>query len=147
MHVVTRNDEHGHADGLGGFVQRIGEDLKILAHDEVELAREEAHRVARSAAAEAAMLVIASFVAVVGLAMLCVTAVVAADAIIASLAIRLLVMTGIYLVGGGLLARYAFHRLGQSLRAPLEQPAKQVRLTAVAVKEALSSDRGDTHHA
>lgn len=70
-----------------------------------------------------------------------------ADAIIASLAIRLLVMTGIYLVGGGLLARYAFHRLGHSLRAPLQQPAKQVRLTAVAVKEALSSDRGDTHHA
>ena len=82
---------------------------------EVELAREEIQRVARGAAAEAAMLVIASIVATIGLGMLCVSAVVAADAIIDSLAIRLLVMTVIYMVLGGLVARYAFSRIAHTL--------------------------------
>ncbi len=146
MQATTTTKDGGGADGLGGFVQRIGDDLRILAHDEVELAREEIQRVARGAAAEAAMLVIASLVAVIGLGMLCVSAVVAADVLVESLAIRLLVMTAIYLALGGLVARYAFSRITETIRNPLTQPVDQAKRTVRAVKNAVRHAE-EPHHA
>lgn len=125
---------------------RIGGDLRTLAHDEVELAREELHTVVRASAVEVAVLVISSLIAVIGLAMLCVTAVVAADVLIDSLALRLLIGTVVYIALGSILAYIALHRLSQTLRNPMTAPAEQATRTATAVKDALTDDQ-EAHHA
>jgi uncharacterized membrane protein YqjE len=145
MPAVITNADDGGSDGLGGIVKRIGDDLKTLAHDEVELARSEVQSMTRGAAAEAAMLVIGAFVALVGMAMLCVTAVIAAEPIIDSLAIRMLIMTAIYLIGGGLVARYAFKKLSRTLHNPLKKPADEAARTVHAVKDAINNE--EPHHA
>jgi Putative Actinobacterial Holin-X, holin superfamily III len=92
--------EQRQGDGsIGDILHRVGDDVKTIAKDEVELARLE--RSVRSAAAEAGVVVLGAVVALIGLGLLCVSVVDALEPVIAPLWLRLLIMAAVYVLLGG----------------------------------------------
>src|SRR5262245_61455092 len=102
--------EVGH---VGELLQRITDDLRTLAKDEIELVKGEVQHRARVAAGEAALIVLGGSVALIGLVMLCASAVAALHSVIPSLALRLLIMAGVYILAGGVVAGSFGKRLGK----------------------------------
>lgn len=94
---------------VGDLLKHIGEDVKTIAVSELELARTKLGSYLEQTVMKAAAMILGAFVALVGLAMLCVVVVVALAPVIPPLWLRLLIMAGIYLfVGGG--ATFLFAR-------------------------------------
>src|SRR4051812_3002439 len=89
---------------VGGLLHRITDDLKVLAKDELELAKGEMQTTAKTAAFEAAALILGGIVALIGLGLLCLAAVAALAPIIPALSLRLLLMAAVYMVVGGAVA-------------------------------------------
>src|SRR3954462_2837247 len=123
---------------VGDLLHRITDDVKIIAKDEIELAKHEIEISAKKAAAEAAVIVHGGIVALIGLGMLCVAAVVALAPVIHSLALRLLLMAFIYLVGGGIVAGVFARKLGHDIKPDMKVPAYEAKRTVAGVKESLS---------
>jgi len=92
---------------LSALAKRVGEDLSQLAKDHVELARIELATSAKKVLTDGAAVVFGGVVALIGLAMLCATAVAAAAPVIPPLWLRLLLGAILYLVIGGAVA-YGF---------------------------------------
>lgn len=87
------------------ILHRLADDVKTIARDEVELGRIELEDTARRAAGEAAAVMLGAIVALIGLGLLCVSAVDALEPAISPLWLRLLIMAVVYVgIGGGLVA-------------------------------------------
>ncbi len=123
---------------VGELLHRITDDVKTIARDEVELARNELAHTAKTAAGEAAIILLGAIVALIGLGLLCTAAVVALAPIISSLAIRLVIMAFIYLIIGGGLAGMFAARLKKDAVPDLKVPAYEAKRTVAGVKEALT---------
>ncbi len=96
---------------VGELVHRITDDVKTIARGEVELARGELERSARTAAADGAGALFGGIVALIGVGMLCVAAAVALAPVIPPLWLRLVIMAAIYLVCGSMAAGLFGRRL------------------------------------
>jgi hypothetical protein len=123
---------------VGDLLHRITDDVKVIAKNEVELAKTELGHTARVAAGEAAVVVLGGIVALIGFAMLCTAAVVALAPVIPSLALRLVLMAFIYLIGGGVVAGVFAKKLGHDAKPDLAVPAYEAKRTIAGAKETLS---------
>ena len=132
---------------VGELLHRITDDVKTIARGEVELARIEIERTAKSAAADAAIVLLGGIVALIGLGLLCVVAVVALEPLIEPLWLRLLIMSVVYLAVGGGLAGVFAKKLGHDIKPDLDLPKREAQQTVDAVKHGLSADRKGAHHA
>lgn len=138
----------GNGDGAStrDLIRRISEDLRTITRDEIELLRGEARRVAKSAAADGAVVVFGGVVALIGLAILCLAAVAALASVLPSLALRLVVMGVIYLgIGGSLAASFAL-RLRRRAVPDVVVPVREARATLQGAKAAIE-ERGRQLHA
>jgi YihY family inner membrane protein len=118
---------------LTDLARRVGDDLSTLAKNHFELARAELSAGAKKAMADAALTIFGGIVALVGLAMLCVSAVVAAEPLIAPLWLRLFLGALLYLaLGGGLAYGFVKKLSGEEV---LPRTRAQAQRTARALKE------------
>jgi hypothetical protein len=125
------------SNGVGGLLHRITDDVKTIALDELELAKNELAHVARTAAAESAIIVLGGIVALIGFGMLCASAVAGLEGLIHPLWARLLVMAVVYLVAGGIIAGIFAKRLQKDIKPDLAIPAHEARSTITGIKSAL----------
>jgi hypothetical protein len=126
------------SNGVGGLLHRITDDVKTIAKDELELAKNELAHVAKTAAAESAIIVLGGIVALIGFGMLCVAAVAGLEGLIQPLWARLLIMAVIYLAAGGIIAGVFAKRLKTDIKPDLAVPAHQAKATIAGVKSSLT---------
>jgi hypothetical protein len=81
---------------VGELLQEIGRDVKTIASHEIELVKNKLSQHVGQAIAKAAVAWLGATVALIGLAMLCVVAVVALEPLLPPLWLRLLVMALVY---------------------------------------------------
>src|SRR5687768_14764300 len=124
-------------EGARDLLRGIAEDMKTLARDELELAQIELRRSIKAAVGEGAAIVLAGAVALIGLGLLCVTAVVALEPVIAALWLRLLIMAVVYLAAGGIVAAVFAKKLKNDIVPDLHRTMFEARRTAVGVREEL----------
>ena len=122
---------------VGELLHRITDDVKTIAKNEVDLARIEIERTAKSAAADAAVILLGGIVALIGLGLLCVVAVVALAPVIPPLWLRLLIMAVVYLVAGGIVAGVFARRLKDDIKPDLDLPKREAQQTVDAIKDGL----------
>jgi hypothetical protein len=132
--IMTPSNEPG---AIGELMQRITADVKTIARGELDLVVGELVVHARRAAGEAALVVLGGVVALLGVAMSCTAAVFALGAWIPSLAARLLIMAGVYVVLGGAIAVVFARRLAQDIRPNLSIAGYEVRRTVAGATESL----------
>jgi len=126
------------AEHIPDLLATVAADLKTIARDEVELARLELEKTTRVAAAEAAVVIIGGFVAMIGLGFACAAAVDALGAVIPPLWARLLVMAGVYVgLGVALVAVFA-KRLKRDAVPDLAVPEDEAKQTVDEVKQGLT---------
>lgn len=126
------------ANGASELLHRIADDMKTIARDEVELVAQELTHSAKLAAYEAAIVVLGGTVALIGFGLLCVAAVVGLAPVIGSLAIRLLIMAGVYLVLGGAIAGTLAARLRRDAVPNLSLVVNEAKRTVEDVRHGLS---------
>lgn len=132
----------GESNGrIGELLHRITDDVKTIAKNEVDLARLEFERTARSAAADAAIIMLGGVVALVGLGLLCTVAVVALVVVIPPLWLRLLIMAIVYLAVGGGIAGVFAKRLSLDVRPDLDLPRREAARTVDAIRSGLRGPR------
>jgi hypothetical protein len=124
---------------VGELVNRITDDVKTIASDELQLAKIELTRGVKTAVGEAAVVVLGGIVALVGFAMLCVVAVVALAPVIPALWLRLLIMAAVYLVAGGAIAGVFAKKLAKDIRPDLSDTVYEAKKTVQNVKEGLKA--------
>jgi len=125
------------ADQLGNLLRRIGDDLRTIARDELELVRGEVQHAAHRAGAELALGMFFGFVAMVGLGLFCVAAVAALAPVIASLALRLVIVGAVYLVLGlGVIAVVA-SRLRRNASPDLKVAVFEARHTLAGARASI----------
>jgi hypothetical protein len=122
---------------IGELIHRITDDVKTIAKDQIELAKDELQSTAKSAAMDSAAIVLGGIVALIGFGMLCVAAVAALAGVIPPLWARLLIMAAVYLVAGGAIAGVFVKRLKSDIKPDLTVPAYQTKQAMTSVKEAL----------
>ncbi|HET9986858.1 MAG TPA: phage holin family protein, partial [Kofleriaceae bacterium] len=120
---------------VGDLLKSIGDDVKTIALGELELARQKLGSYLELTVMKAAAMILGTFVALVGFAMLCVVVVVVLEPVIPALWLRLLVMAVAYLaVGGG--ATYMFAK--KMIKAPdLDHEVDEVGQTIDKVADGL----------
>ena len=122
---------------VGELLHRITDDVKTIAKDEVELAKGELASSAKKAATEGAVIVLGGVVALIGLGMLCASAVTALEPVIPALSLRLLLMAVIYLVLGGAVAAGFAKRLKHDVVPDMAVPSYEAKRTLAGVKDTL----------
>ncbi len=125
--------------GVGELVNRITDDVKTIASDELQLAKLELTKSVKTAAGEAAVVVLGGIVALIGFGMLCVVAVVALAPVIPALWLRLLIMAAIYLVAGGAIAGVFAKKLSKDIRPDLSDTVYEAKKTVENIKEGLQA--------
>jgi uncharacterized membrane protein YqjE len=130
---------------VGDLLSRITRDVKTIAHDELELVRDELRQTTKTAAADAAIVLLGALVALIGFGLLCLSAVVALQPIIASLAVRLLLMAIVYVAIGGVLGGSFAVRLKRDIVPDLSVPAHEAKRTVEGVKYELKSEERPIH--
>ena len=138
METNTSSPDNG-TSRVGDLLHRIGDDIKVLAKDELELVKGEVTQTAKTAAFEAAVIVLGGVVALIGLGMLCVAAVAALEPLIASLALRLLLMAAVYLVLGGVVAASFAKRLSKDIKPDTTLSGYEAKRTIAGVKATLAT--------
>ena len=147
---MERNESIPNENGtgrIGDLLHRITDDVKVLAKNELELVKGEVQNTAKTAAFEAAVVVLGGIVALIGLGMLCAAAVAALAPVITSLALRLLLMAAIYIVVGGIVAGGFAKRLGKDIKPDTTIAGYEAKRTIAGVKNTLSSSEGRPTHA
>jgi hypothetical protein len=139
---ITQNTEGN--GRVGELLHRITDDVKTIAHDEIELVKTELSHTARVAAVDAAVILLAGIVALIGVGMLCVTVVVALAPVISSLALRLLLMAIVYLIVGGAVAAAVGVRLKRDMKPDLKVAEYEAKTTVANAKAAVTG--GYMHH-
>lgn len=122
---------------VSDLLRGIVDDLKTIAKDEAALTKRELSSALEKSAADGAAILLAGIVALIGLGLLCVSAVVALDAAIDSLAIRLVLMAAVYLVIGGVVATIFAKKLKKDIKPDLTVPTYEAKSTIANAKEAL----------
>jgi hypothetical protein len=128
------------------LIHRITEDVRTIARDEFELIRAEAGRVAKAAAIEGAVISFGGIVALIGFAMLCVAAVVALAPLVASLALRLVIMAAVFGIFGGALAAAFALRLRHDIVPDMKAPTHEAKAVLHGTKATLA-EKGRSVHA
>jgi len=144
METTRTNPDNG-AHRVGDLLHRITDDIKVLAKDELELVKGEVQYTAKTAAFEAAVIVLGGIVALIGLGMLCVAAVAALAPLIPSLALRLLLMAAVYLVVGGVVAGSFAKRLSKDIKPDTAVAGYEAKRTIAGVKATLQNPERATH--
>lgn len=99
--AATESDASGEPGSkIGDLLRRITDDMKTIATNEVELAKLELARTATRIAIDAAGVLFGAIVALIGLGLLSLIAVVVLGPVIPALWMRLLIMAAIYLAAG-----------------------------------------------
>lgn len=124
---------------VGELLHKITDDVKMITSDEVELVRDSLARSVKAAAAGATMVIFGGVLAMIGLGMLCLTAVAALAAVIPALWLRLLIMAVVYLAIGGLVAGVFVKRLKHGAAPDLEAPLEQAKLTIKNIEQGLKT--------
>jgi hypothetical protein len=132
---------------VGDLLHRITDDIKVIAKDELELVKGEIQHTAKTAAFEAAVIVLGGIVALIGLGMLCAAAVAGLAGVIPSLALRLLLMAAVYIVIGGVVAGSFAKRLGKDIKPDTAVAGYEAKRTIQGVKTTLASSEGRPTHA
>jgi hypothetical protein len=125
---------------VGELLHRITDDLKTIAKDEIELAKGEVQASAKTAAMEGALIVLGGIVALIGLGMLCVAAVAALEPVISPLWARLLIMAGVYIIVGGIVAGAFARRLKHDVKPDTTVPRYEAKRTIAGVKATLQEE-------
>lgn len=136
--------ESGNA-GVGDLLHRITDDLKVLAKDELELAKGELQTSAKKAALEGATIVLAGIVALIGLGLLCVAAVAGLGGLISALWLRLIIMAVIYMAIGGAVAGAFAKRLKHDVPPDTTVPRYEAKATLEGIKQTLSPSERPSH--
>lgn len=137
MTVATRDDELRDlpSGSVGDLTRRLGDDVTLLFKEHVELAKVELGRDIRRAFADVAATALAALIALIGFTLLCVTAVVALEPLIPPLWARMLIMSGVYLVIGGVAAAVFAKRLKRDAVPDLKRTKFEARRTGHVLKE------------
>lgn len=122
--------------GVGSLVSRIGDDLKTIAEDHVALARLELIEGLKEPLADAVAVLLGGMLAVFGLGLLSVAAVVALEPLIEPLWLRMVLMAIVYFVAGGALVRGYAKQLGKDTPS-LKRTKREVERTATVIKDEL----------
>ena len=125
------------ATSVTDLLRGIVDDLKTIARDEAALARLEVSRSMKRTAADTAAIVLAGIVALIGFGMLCVSAVIALEPVIASLTVRLLLMAAVYLVLGGVVAAAFAKKLKRDVAPDMSTVRYEARSTVANMKAAV----------
>ena len=120
---------------LGDLIHRITDDLKVIAQDEIALARLELSEGLKAPAMDAAAIVVGGVFGLIAFGLLCVTVVVAIEPIIPHLWLRMLIMSGVYFVIGGIIAGYFIQRLRSDAPPQLSRTVHEARRTAETLKK------------
>lgn len=122
---------------LATVIRDIGNDLKTIASDELELSRRELTDYLERLILRAAVAVVGALVAIIGLGMLCIVAVVALEPVIDPLWLRLLLMAVVYLlIGGGI--TLLFGKRVTAMHGPnLDKQISEIGETVDAVQHGL----------
>jgi hypothetical protein len=124
---------------VGELLQHITDDVKTIARDEIELVRAELSHSARTAITEASAALLGTIVALIGLSLLCVAAVVAVAPLIPPLWARLLIFAAVYLVIGGGVAAAFGRRIATDAAPDLAVVKYEAKRTIAGAKEAFAS--------
>jgi len=143
--METRPDNGAPTSSLGDVVRRIGDDVKTIASDELQLAKLEVTRAMKIVAGDAAAVVLGGIVALIGFGMLCVTAVVALAPVIPALWVRMLVMAAIYLLTGGIVAGIFAKKLEADADPAESDTVEEAKATVENIKRGLAPEK--VHHA
>lgn len=125
-------------DNIPTLLRGVVDDLKVIAQNEAQLAKMEINRSLKRAAANTGAIVLGAVVALIGLGLLCVSAVVALDELIPSLAVRLVLMAGVYLILGGAVAALFAKRLKTEAMPDLSVPKYEAKSTVKNLEEAVT---------
>jgi hypothetical protein len=122
---------------MAELIEGIGRDVRTIAVDEIELSRTKLTDFLQQLVLKASVALLGAFVAVTGLAMLCMVVVVALAPVIPALWLRLLLMSLVYLaVGGG--ATFIYMRRLAATRGPdLSKPEAELNHAVTAVERGL----------
>ena len=115
-------------------MSRIGEGLKTIAADEVKLARLELLDELKKPLASAGAIVLGGVIALFGVGLLCATAVVALEPLIAALWLRMLLMSAVYFALGGVVMRVYVKRFQVDATPELPRTKREAKATIEAVK-------------
>ncbi|HEY5924252.1 MAG TPA: phage holin family protein [Kofleriaceae bacterium] len=142
--METNQTENG-TGRVGELLHRISDDIKVLARDELELVKGELQHTAKTAAFEAAVIVLGGIVALIGLGMLCAAAVAALEPVIPALSLRLLLMAAVYIVTGGFVAGSFAKRLSKDIKPDTTIAEYEAHRTIAGVKHTLANTERATH--
>jgi len=96
---------------IGDLLRRITDDVKTIAANEVELAKLELARTATRIVIDAAVVLFGAMVALIGLGLLSLIAIIVLGPVIPALWLRLLIMAAIYLAVGAAIALSSIQKL------------------------------------
>lgn len=130
---------------VGELLHRISDDAKVLVRDEIELVREDLEAAARNAAVDGAVAVLGGIVGLIGMGMLCATAIVALGPVIHPLWLRLLLMSMVYLVSGGAVATAFGVKLKNDAMPHLGVAKYEGKRTIAGIKETLVKKENASH--
>jgi hypothetical protein len=120
---------------VGDLIQSISDDLKLLARDELELARTEITNGMKRPIADAGAIVLGGVLALIGLGLLCTTAVVALQPLVHPLWQRMLIMSAVYFAIGAAVAGTFMARLRREAPAGLTRTVQRARRDVAALKQ------------
>lgn len=143
--METRPDNGGPTSSLGDVVRRIGDDVKTIASDELQLAKLEITKAMKVAAGDAAAVVLGGIVALIGFGMLCVTAVIALAPVIPALWVRMIIMAAIYMLTGGVVAGIFAKKLKADTNPAESDTIEEAKATVENIKRGLTPEK--VHHA
>ncbi len=135
---TTTSPPDGAKERVGEIIHHITDDVKTIASGEVELARTELARTVKVAATEAGIILLGGIVALIGLGLLCLVAVVALASVIPPLWLRLLIMAIVYLAIGGAVVGVFAKRLKKDAVPDMSTPIHEARSTVRDIKHGLS---------
>ena len=108
---------------VGDLLKHVGDDLKMIATTELELTRNKVSQYLDRTLLRASVIIIGAFIALIGLAMLCVVAVLAMQPVIHLLWVHLLMMSGVYMMRPPRKCRKSGEQsTGPSLPSPFHRP-------------------------
>jgi hypothetical protein len=122
---------------VGQLLENIGHDMRTIASDELEMGRTALVDRFEAIILRIAVTLLAVIVGLVGFGMLCVTAVFALHGLIASLWLRMLIMSIVYIVVGGIAASIVSRRITRS-DGDIQHQIDEAHDTVNAIKRGLA---------
>ena len=122
--------------GIGTLLSKIGHDFRTIVADETALGHAAIAYELKYSIEKIAIALLGAFVALIGFALLCVTAVIALEPVVTELWIRTLIMSVAYMIIGGL-GIWRVAKYHAKVRVPFEQVVGDARATVKAVTDGL----------